>query len=127
MPDVPYVTNVFNITKGVSQADVDSLHAKLDTLIAQGAHVMSDLTQIDQSVSDAETRIAAVEGTEASAAALLAEISALLRANATDPAAIAALADRLDTAGEGLDTSNAALAAAVAANDPNAPAPEPTP
>ena len=73
---------------------------------------MADLTDITREVQE-------TQDAEQSAIVLLNSLAEQLRAAATDPAAIAALANQLD--------SNAnALAAAVVANTPAAPTP-PTP
>lgn len=65
---------------------------------------MADLSRIQQSVTD-------MGDAEAGAAALLGELSGLIRASATDPAALAALADQIDA-------EKSDLAAAVVANTP---------
>jgi hypothetical protein len=63
-----------------------------------------DLTKITAAVSKAKT-------VDESAVLLLAQLSALLRANADDPAAINALADQLDA-------QSTSLADAITANTP---------
>lgn len=65
---------------------------------------MADLTRLTAEVTETTTAID-------SAIVLLGQLADLIRANATDPAALDALADQLDTEGN-------ALAAAVVANTP---------
>jgi hypothetical protein len=67
-----------------------------------------DTTQILAKVTAQTTVIA-------SATTLLGELSALIKANANDPAALQQIAD-------GIDANTAALSAAVVANTPAAPA-----
>jgi hypothetical protein len=68
---------------------------------------MADLSRLQASV-DADTTV------DQSAITLLTQLSDMLRAAATDPAEIAAIADQLDA-------NSTALAAAVTANTPAAP------
>lgn len=79
-----------------------SLESSVDTLETQGVQEMADLSALTASVTD-------IVGASESTIALLTDIAAQLRAAATDPAAIQALADQLDA-----EKSN--LANAVAAN-----------
>ena len=76
-------------------------------LIYQGGFTMALLDALTEKVTKLET-------VEESAIALLNELSALIRANATDPAALKALADRIDS-----DATK--LADAVTANTPAPP------
>lgn len=80
---------------------------QLGAVIEQGEQEMADLSALAGEIA---------ENTDAvnSASALLTQLSNELRANATDPAAIQALADQLDA-------NNQALSDAVAANTPAAP------
>lgn len=71
----------------------------------------TDLTRITTEVTEMSD---AVDG----AVALLNELAQIIRDNATDPAALNALADQLDSKGT-------ALAEAIAANTPAAPDPTP--
>ncbi len=61
-----------------------------------------------------QTEVTEISGTVDSAVALLEKLAQLIRDNATDPAALNKIADDLDAKGN-------ALAAAVVANDPDAP------
>jgi len=63
--------------------------ALLARIIQQEAQEMADLTQITDKVT-------AIEGAADSAVALIQALAAEVRANATDPAALSALADRLE-------------------------------
>lgn len=74
---------------------------------------MADLSRLQAEVEENSDVVA-------SAATLLGQLSQLIRDNATDEAALLALADDLDT-------NNAALAAAVATNTPDAPTEPETP
>jgi hypothetical protein len=87
------------------------LERKIDSLIRQGEIVMADLTQIT-------AQVAANTSVEGSAATLIQGLAAQIAAAGTDPVALAALVSQLNT-------SETALAAAVAANTPAAP-PAPT-
>lgn len=76
--------------------------ALLAQVVRMEVKEMADLTQITNKVTD-------IEGAADSAIALIQALAAEVRANATDPAALSALADRLDA-------QSAELGAAVAAN-----------
>jgi len=76
--------------------------ALLARVIQMEAKEMADLTAISDKVT-------AIEGAADSAVALIVALAAEVRANATDPAALSALADRLDA-------ESVKLGAAVAAN-----------
>lgn len=67
---------------------------------------MTDLTRLTAAVEKGKT-------VDESAATLLGQLSELIRTNAENPAALTALADALDT-------QQAALTAAIAANTPTA-------
>jgi hypothetical protein len=86
---------------------IEALTAKVDVLLGMEVNDMADLAALAAEVS---------ENTDAvqSASALLTSLSDQLRAAATDPAAVQALADQLDA-------NNAALSDAVAANTPADP------
>jgi hypothetical protein len=83
----------------------------IERLTTQGETQMATLTDI-------ETKVASESTVVDSAVTLLGELSQLIRDNSADPAALATLADSLDT-------QTASLAAAVTANTPAAPAPAP--
>lgn len=82
---------------------------------------MTDLTALESAVADTETVVASNTDVTASAAVLLDQLAEIIRANATDPEALAALADRLSSATAAEKSNNATLAAAVAANTPVTP------
>lgn len=86
---------------------------KVDTLNEGVTNMAADLTTLTAQVK-ANTDL------EASAVQLITGIAAQLKAAQTDPAQVAALANQLQT-------SATALAAAITANTPDAPAPAPTP
>lgn len=88
-----------------------NLEDKLDRVIRMEKQEMADLTAISAAVEN-NTSV------DESAIALLGQLADLIRQNATDPAALAALADSING-----EASN--LAAAVSANTPAAP-PAPT-
>lgn len=92
------------------------IEAKLDLVLSQikalrgiEEEEMADLTAITREVQENQDAVQ-------SAIVLLNQLSELIRQNATDPAALAALADQLNTNSE-------ALAAAVVANTPQEPPP----
>jgi hypothetical protein len=89
-------------------ASLDKLSSKIDQLLAQFSSfqgvIMADLTALT-------TQVKANTDTEASAVLLLGKLSDLIKQNASDPVAIAALADQLAA-------SKDALAAAIVANTP---------
>lgn len=76
--------------------------ALLSRIIQMEAREMSDLTQITSKVEK-------IVGVAESAKEAIVSLAAEVRANATDPAALSALADRLDSEADG-------LAEAIAAN-----------
>jgi hypothetical protein len=95
-----------------SDADTAALRRierKLDLLLKKDNLIMADLTKLTASVNNATT-------VEQSAITLIKGFSAELAAAGTDPVALKAL-------GDSLDGETSALAAAVAANTPAAPAP----
>lgn len=83
--------------------------------------LMTDLTALDAAVSSMESQVSQNTDATASAATLLDQLAQIIRDNATDPAALAALADRISSSADAEASNNAALAAAVAANTPAAP------
>lgn len=94
------------------------IEAKLDLVLAQLKYMtkleeqqVADLTVITREVQENQDAVQ-------SAILLLNQLSELIRQNATDPAALAALADQLNTNSE-------ALAAAIVANTPQEPPPTP--
>lgn len=94
--------------------DIAARLARIETtLTTQGPKTMADLTALTASVAANTTVVG-------SALTLIRGLSAQLAAAGTDPVALAALKTQLDT-------TDAALAAAVAANTPAAPAPTPAP
>jgi hypothetical protein len=90
----------------LDQPQLDRIEATLAKIIRKEETIMVDLTALT-------TQVQANTDAEAGAVVLLENISALLRANANDPAAINDLATKLET-------SRASLAAAVVANTPAA-------
>lgn len=108
--DIPLVREILHIVR---------------SLQTQGATIMADLQALEAQVASVEAETAAQTEIEASAATLLNQLSDLIRANATDPAALQALADRLSSATTAGGSSNAALVAAVTANTPAAAPPVP--
>lgn len=88
----------------VHSANEDAILALLKTINKKVNIVMTDLTRITEEVAENTSVIQ-------SAIALLNDLAQQIRDNATDPAALEALADNLDA------NSNA-LGAAVAANTP---------
>lgn len=90
--------------------DGAAILAVLDRIDQRTLHMATDLSRITSEVTEIGTAVD-------SAVALLGELAQLIRDNATDPAALNALADTLDSKGN-------ELAAAVVANTPEAtPAP----
>ncbi len=85
----------------------DSLDRKLHRVLKKEVEIMADLTVITAKVQK-------TTDIEQSAVVLLGQLAELIRANATNPAELQALADQLDTNAD-------ALAAAVVANTPAAP------
>ena len=94
--------------------------AALKTLVQQGN---TDMANFKSAISDAmatlTAQVTANTNAENSAVQLVTELAAMIQANAADPQAVLALASQLQT-------SAAALGAAVTANTP-APAPAPAP
>lgn len=88
-------------TQGLQRLD-----AKLDALLIHSEKTMQELDDLTREVAETGTVID-------SAIALLGQLAALIRANATDPTALRALATDLDA-------KQAALAAAITANTPSA-------
>ena len=68
------------------------IETKIDFLIELGAQTVTDLSALNAQVDAAESRITELTSAEEASNALLDEIAQLLRDNATDPAAIQALA-----------------------------------
>ncbi len=107
------------------QAQLASYGPKVDQLLSlvrlslqnEGA-IMADLSALDAAVASAEAAVSANTDVVGSASALLDQLAELIRSNATDPAALQALADRISSASSVEESNNAALAAAVAANTP---------
>lgn len=83
------------------------IHQELVALRHQGVSMSAALDRLTQEVAQTKT-------VTESAAALLGQLSDLIRQNATDPVALGKLADDLDA-------QQQALAAAVEANTPAAP------
>lgn len=83
------------------------IEQKLDRILNKENRIMADLTQLSADVANTTS-------VEESAITLINNIAAQLAAAASDPAAIQALSDSLNT-------EAASLAAAVAANTPAAP------
>lgn len=76
----------------------------LEAIQTTGADTMADLTRLTAEVTETSTAVD-------SAVVLLEQLAELIRQNSTDPAALDALADQLDSEGN-------RLAAAVVANTP---------
>lgn len=92
----------------------DEMFALLSRNYSRSLTIMADLTAL-------QAKVQAATDVEQSAILLLQQLSADLKAAATDPAKVQALADELDA-------KTQALAAAIVANTPAAPAPPaPTP
>lgn len=98
-----------------------SLHAKLDVILANQKHLFDSLQflplkvdTIMSALSDLQAQVAASTAVETSAVTLIKGLAAALAAAGTDPTALAALTTELNS-------SAAALGAAVAANTPAAP------
>jgi hypothetical protein len=83
--------------------------AQLTALLAQGSKIMATVADVQADVTSQTTVIG-------SAVTLLQGLSAQLAAAGTDPVALQAIKDSLDS-------NTASLAAAVVANTPGAPAP----
>lgn len=81
-----------------------------------------DLTELDAAVAQIEEDVAADTSLDASAVTLLDRISGLLEAQADDPEAVRALAERLRAASSAGGTSNVNLADALVRNTPADPA-----
>lgn len=90
-----------------------SVEAKLDQILTALRGLNLKENTIMATLATLTTQVTANTDAEASAIQLLTNISAALKAAASDPTAIAALATQLET-------SRAALAAAVVANTPAA-------
>lgn len=104
---------VHNHYYGNQQKDIAAINRKLDFLISKSKQQMDTLKELQ----DAVTKNSSVE---ASAIELLNGLKAKLDAAGTDPVALKALSDQLGS-------NTAALAAAVVANTPAAPAAPVTP
>ena len=91
---------------------LNRIESKLDTLIQQGKREMALLDGLTAAVAAQTTVDASVETL---VSGLAAQISALLAAPTVDPVALQVLVTQMTT-------NNAALAAAVTANTPPAPA-----
>ncbi len=91
--------------------DAKAILAMLDRIDKRTTTMATDLTRITSEVTEMSD---AVDG----AVALLGELAQMIRDNATDPAALNALADQLDSKGT-------ELAEAVTANTPAEPDPAP--
>lgn len=87
---------------------------RLLNVVYQGELVM------DQELANLKAAVAATLGAEQSAITLIQGLAAQISASASSPAAVQALADQLNA-------EATALAAAVTAGSPPAPAPEPAP
>lgn len=84
------------------------INSKLDLLLKA---LNQDFTHMTQAIDNLQSQLTAMEDAEQSAIALLQTLSQELAANASDPAAIQAIADKLQV-------DAAKLAAAVVANTP---------
>lgn len=81
---------------------------------------MATVAELQTAFDALTAQVTANTDTEASAAQLLGQLGDLLRANATDPVAIGAIADGLTNTSGALKSSADSLAAAVVANTPAA-------
>ncbi len=92
-------------------AKIDALSKKIDALFqlltSLGGTIVADLTALT-------TQVKANTDAEASAVLLLGQLADLIKANASDPVALAALADQLKGSAD-------ALGAAIVANTPAGP------
>lgn len=94
--------------------EILALLRDIATALTQGVdEIMADLTALQTAVSRVST-------VEQSAVELIKQIAAQLAQNATDPAAVQALADDLNAHAD-------ALASAITENTPAAPNPQPAP
>ncbi len=108
------------ITQSLARIEttLTALQSTESRLEAQGVTMAADLKKITDALDTLETTVATDTDVKNSASTLLAGLSALLAANANDPAAVLAISARLAKAKTDVETSNAALAAAVMANTP---------
>lgn len=81
---------------------------------------MATVAELQASLDALVVQVTANTDVEASAVALLSQLSALLAANASDPVAIQQIADGLSNQAGALKTSADSLAAAIVANTPAA-------
>lgn len=86
---------------------------RLEVLMAQGEETSKLLKELLVTIDDLKAKVETETTVEKSAVVLLASLAAQLRAIATDPAKIQALADQLDA-------NNKELSDAVIANTPAA-------
>jgi hypothetical protein len=93
--------DVYNALIRIEQRQVIEI-ALLARVLQRQEVVLMDLDQL-------ETHVTSIEGAADSAVALISALAAEIRANATDPAKLSALADRLDA-------KTQSLGAAIAAN-----------
>ncbi len=100
------------------EASLAQLQSTDRALVAQGVTMAADLKKITDALDTLEATVATDTDVKNSASTLLAGLSALLAANANDPVAVLAISARLAKAKTDVETSNAALAAAVMANTP---------
>lgn len=98
------------------EGDEQSLHPLLLILNC----IFKEFHKMNQALVDLQAAVAAEDTVIDSAVTLIQGIPALIAAAGTDPAALAALS-------ADINTKAAALAAAVTANTPAAPAPAPAP
>ena len=102
------------------ETSLTSLQSTDRALVAQGVQMAADLKSITDALDTLEATVATDTDVKNSASTLLAGLSALLAANADDPAAVRAIAARLAKAKADVATSNAALTAAIIASTPAA-------
>jgi hypothetical protein len=89
------------------------IERKIDRILAT---MESEMAAIDDAIAALTTQVQANTDAEDSAAKLISELAGMIGANANDPAAVTALAAKLKASAD-------ALAAAVVAGTPAAPAP----
>lgn len=113
----------------VDGLDIERLERKLARIMelllelrSTEGEIRMDLTELDAAVAQIEEDVAADTSLDASAVTLLDRISGLLEAQADDPEAVRALAERLRAASSAGGTSNVNLADALVRNTPADPA-----
>jgi prefoldin subunit 5 len=91
---------------------LNRIELKLDAVIVSTRKMETNMSALDDAVVALGTQVQANTDAEASAIDLIRQLADLITANATDPAAVNALADKLRSSAD-------ALAAAILANTPS--------